>query len=209
MQLPACGVFSLKKQLGALQRSPALGPHHELRSRAPTAELPFLKCPARGCRALSAVADPCGGTATRQMPFGSSPQAVFAWTHSFSLSLQLQHTIPSEQISPETGSSQLCNSSCCCPSEHRQRARTLNCPRRLCSLTAKRIFIQNPGNHNTTCMTMQVTHHRNTTWPFVCFTFLSFFNNKKKYGLLIQDLNFSSTFSNCVHLVLLTPHILL
>lgn len=138
------------------------------------------KCPARGCRALSAVADPCGGTAARQMPFGSSPQAVFAWTHSFSLSLQLQHTIPSEQISPETGSSQLCNSSCCCPSEHQQRARTLNCPRRLCSLTAKRIFIQNPGNHNTMCMTMQVIHHRNTTWPFVCFTFLSFFNNNKK-----------------------------
>lgn len=45
---------------------------------------------------------------------------VHSWTNS-KWSHELQHTIPSKYISPEIGSSQLCNFSCCCNEEHAER----------------------------------------------------------------------------------------
>lgn len=45
---------------------------------------------------------------------------VRSWTNS-KWSHELQHTILSKYISPEIGSSQLCNFSCCCNEEHAER----------------------------------------------------------------------------------------
>lgn len=142
MQIPARGDFSLKKQLGALQSSPARGPHHELRSRAPTPHMSCTKTEPSG-QGLLLWGHSCQGGACVCMDsqLFLSPMFVHLWASS-RWSLQLQQTVPSEQISPEIGSS-----------------------------IGKENFTEDPGNHNTMCVTVQVTRHRNTTWASV-FLFL-------------------------------------